>query len=279
MRDIITGYTLASAPTLYHTAGQISLDPGDVLNFRLSEQRYCTGYDDPAGGMFSCPEASEAVQSTQCLACVERALREVCHACTGRTCGNPARYKTCVPVEHFVYLAFYRDDLIKVGVTKAERLRTRIVEQGAWAAIPIAQAGGQEARRIEHEVAMAGWVDRTKMLPLLVDEAPERERCEQLLRMELIKVAQRLPDIRFMKDGPLVWAAERYPAALVHPPRQLDPRTDPLAGRVLGVRGSYLLLDVEVETVACSLRALPGRELTRVEGELVLGPAQRALIF
>lgn len=286
MREIITAYTLAQQPcVLYHTSGMISLGVGEELRYTLSESRWCVGFDQPDGDKGSCPDDALAELGAQCRCCSQRTQLEVCMRCNGSRCINAARRARCVFADHYVYLAFYSDQLIKVGVTKMDRFQTRIAEQGALGAIAIVSAGGQEARRIEHAINMAGWIDRTDILPLLAAEHAGAGEAEALLRQEAMKIRKRIPGVVWMEEGPFVWSAGRYPPPLRMAPRKLVPGRDPLAGDIYGIRGGYLMLTLpaldgftERETVACPLRSLPGREL-RALGDRFAGPAQGALVF
>ena len=72
-----------------------------------------------------------------------------CAICTG-TCLKDE--KTCLE-EHAVYVAMFRPDIFKIGVTKASRLDDRLREQGAdVAAVADYVADGELARRREREL-------------------------------------------------------------------------------------------------------------------------------
>jgi Protein of unknown function (DUF2797) len=72
-----------------------------------------------------------------------------CAICTG-TCLKDE--KTCLE-EHAVYLAMFRPDIFKIGVTKASRLDDRLREQGAdVAAVVDFVLDGELARRREREM-------------------------------------------------------------------------------------------------------------------------------
>jgi hypothetical protein len=289
-RDLITGYSVdPETPLIFATQSLISLREGEELNFALSAQRWCVGFDEPHGGLGPCPDGAKAVENDQCLPCSMRTRRAPCVACKGLNCANPARRANCVFADHFVYLACYDhpsedpsgrrlNKPFKVGVTRAERFDRRIVEQGAWGAIAIAAAGGQEVRRIEYQVTKAGWPDRLNVLSLLARPRVEADQAEALLRDEVRRVAKRVTGVPFVFDGPFTYAGEHFPPTMPMPPRTLNPKTDALAGTVLGMRGGYLLLEAAGETVAVAMRGLSGREL-EVRAEPVLGPAQGAFAF
>ena len=61
--------------------------------------------------------------------------------------------KTC-NTEHSVYLAVFAPDIIKVGVSKTPRLKTRLNEQGADVGVEIARyPDGELARKRERGLA------------------------------------------------------------------------------------------------------------------------------
>lgn len=282
MLDLITGFSVAGDdPVLFSTVKIHSLKPGSRLALRLSGERHCTGYDDPAGNVFSCPDDAPASRGQQCGRCAESSKRLPCLRCTGAVCANPARRAKCVFSDHFVYLALYAEDLIKVGITRAERLPARLKEQGALAGVAITAAGGQEVRRVEADIGRLGWVDRVNVLPLLGAGAPwpvSPQAAHRQLADELEKVRLRLPDLVFMDDGPFVWHADAYPRPHAIAPRLLDPSTDPVAGEIIGIRGNYLILLAAGQPVACSFRSMMGREIV-TDCETAEGPAQAALAF
>jgi len=290
MRDLITGFSVdPHEPVLFARQSLVSLRNGEQLNFSVSAQRWCTGFDEPGGKIGPCPDHAPATEGDKCEMCNLRTRRTPCVICKGATCANPARRTACVFASHLVYLACYDIPVedehgrrlnkpFKVGVTRAERLDRRIIEQGAWAAIAVAAAGGQEVRRIETMIERAGWPDRLNVVPLLARPKVDPHTAEALLRDEVRRIAKRVTEVSFRFDGPFTYAGDHFPAPMMIPPRTLDPKTDPLAGTVVGMRGGHLLLDAGGETVAVTLRSLSGRELTARE-EPVLGLAQGSLAF
>ena len=278
-KDLITGFSVApEEPSLFATQQLVDLSPGREINFELSAQRWCVGFDEPAGTVGPCPDQALAKGGDRCERCADRTRLLPCLRCIGDRCGNPARRANCVFSDHYVYLACYGTDLFKVGVTRIERFQRRILEQGALGAIAIAAAGGQEVRRIEYAISRAGWPDRVNMLPLLNQEPVDQEQAEELLRLQARRIIQRLPEERIVSDGPFVYVADHYPVVDGMTPRTLDPENDPLAGKILGIRGGWLLLQAGQETVAVSLRNLNGREIKARESSVV-GPAQGAFAF
>jgi len=278
-KDLVTGFSVdPEGPSLFATQQLIDLSPGQEINFELSAQRWCVGFDEPGGTVGACPDRAPAKGGDRCEKCIDRTRLLPCLRCTGDRCGNPARRSNCVFSDHYVYLACYGPQLFKVGVTRIERFQRRILEQGAWGAIAVAAAGGQEVRRIEYLIARAGWPDRVNMLPLLAESPVPEQEAESLLRLQSRRIVSRLPDERIVADGPFVYLAKHFPVIQGMTPRTLDPEHDPLAGTVLGIRGGWMLLQAGEETVAVSLRGLNGREIKMRESQ-VIGPAQGAFVF
>lgn len=103
-----------------------------TLKFDTS-QRYCIGWHDITNGeRHVCPDAN-AID----------AKYEQCPACQKRTGFNPAFYHTTSVSSqqearnlepHILYLAYFGDDIIKVGISHAARGNSRLLEQGARSA-------------------------------------------------------------------------------------------------------------------------------------------------
>lgn len=290
LRDLITGHSVdPSNPVLFARRSLVSLQVGEQLNYQLSRDRWCVGYDEPNGGIGPCPDQNLAMENDQCLKCSNRTRLKDCLRCTGASCRNLARRSDCVFSDHLVYLACYElprfdghghrlNRPFKVGVTRRERFEQRIVEQGAWGAIGIAAAGGQEVRNIEYQIFKAGWPDRMNILPMLTQQPIPAATAERLLREEVVRIAEQLRHIHLVSDGPFTYAGDHFPEPMTIPPRTLDPKHDALAGTVVGLRGGYLFLDCAGETVAVALRSLSGRELLP-RSEEITGPAQISLAF
>ena len=122
--DVQVGDTISRYPLLGHTLS---------LTFDLSV-RYCTGWVDMAQHQaHPCPDNATVVDRY-----------EQCLVCRNKTGFNPAFYhaktiskqqETLNQNPHFVYLAYFAPELIKVGISQEARGIRRILEQGARAAI------------------------------------------------------------------------------------------------------------------------------------------------
>lgn len=119
----------------------------DVINFQFNPSvRYCIGrFDMTTGTDCSCPHQEIIpVKYEQCVSCIKA------------TGFNPAFYNTndISPQQlsfnaepHIVYLAYFAPDYIKVGISNAKRGIGRLLEQGARAAIVLAECNSANVAR------------------------------------------------------------------------------------------------------------------------------------
>lgn len=132
------------------TIKRISVSPGTRLTYSL-DRRHCAGtFTD---------DEHVACDRPQAPYCDHHSSTWVCARCTG----------TCLKDEmdcyedHAIYLAAFAPDVIKIGVTRAWRLDTRLREQGADRAAHLRTVkDGRIAREIESELA-SEFTDRVRV--------------------------------------------------------------------------------------------------------------------
>ena len=185
----------------------------------------------------------------QCDSCI--VSPEKCHFDAG-TCREPDWAQAHCMQPHVVYLA--NSSGLKVGITRGTQVPTRWIDQGAVQALPILsvqtrqQSGLVETLFKQHVADKTNW---RAMLKGQVEELDLAERREYLLHIcndELTELQQRfgLQAIQPLPDAqPLTIA---YPV-LQHPAKvvslDLD-KTPQITGRLLGIKGQYLMLDTGV---------------------------------
>ena len=211
-----------------------SLHPGTTLTYGLGARRCAGVRDGPHHTPCSHPDAPY---------CDRHTARWACARCTG-DCDRPL--SSCHE-EHVIYLAAFAPDIIKVGVTRSWRLRTRLREQGANRAAHIETVSdGKLARQREAEIATT-LPDRVRVsakvsgLHLPVDESRWSETLSEF---------EPLAEFEFEYGFTL---AER-------------PIAETLAsGTVIGVQGRILVIEQAGTTYAVNLRDLVGYELTETD--------------
>ncbi len=235
----IVGYDRTPDPALVVASNgvtdRIPLRPGTTLDLGL-EERHCAGHI-AQGRHVPC----EAPETPWCPAHTET---WVCARCRG-TC---LKDEMDCHVPHVVYLAIVAPDAIKVGVTTAERIETRLHEQGADRGVVIHRAeNGRIAREIEAEIG--------------------RSRAERITTRQKIRGLGRAVD----EDAWDAALAEHEPMQEYVPEYSIDVQDQPIpetlaTGDILGVKGRLLLLTQDGSTYATDLRDLVGH--IAVEGHV-----------
>jgi hypothetical protein len=188
----------------------------------------------------------------QCDGCI--VAPEQCHYEHG-TCREPVWADHFCMQDHIVYLA--NSSGLKVGITRASQVPTRWIDQGASQGLAILrtrsrqQAGFCEALLREHVADRTNWRAMLKGEQPLLDLAAERDRLLELCREGLSALQQ-----RFGVQALSVLIGVD-PLRIDYPVQSLPDRlssldldaAQPLGGRLLGIRGQYLLFDAGVLNV------------------------------
>jgi hypothetical protein len=169
-----------------------------------------------------------------------------CAICTG-TCLKEE--KTCLE-EHAVYIAMFRPDIFKIGVTKASRLDDRLREQGAdVGAVVDYVLDGELARRRERELQkryrIKGTVRHSQKM--LVDTEIDWAAWDAMKAKMDINGETKL---RYF-DVPL-WM------------RPLQEK-NMLLGRVIGVKGRLVVLEKDATLYGFDLNNILGAEVSPIE--------------
>lgn len=151
---------------------------------------------------------------------------------------------------HSIYLALFSPDLLKVGVSRSERLETRLMEQGADIGVEIARCeNGQIARAIEHRLSHV-IPDRVSMTSKMrgLTKSVDMEAWERAVAT-LRPIGQPLRFHYF--DEPL--RSEPLPL-------RIEPYTT-LRGRGIGCKGNLLVFERMGMLHVIDMRDLLGYEL------------------
>jgi hypothetical protein len=185
----------------------------------------------------------------QCDSCI--VSPEKCHHDAG-TCREPAWAENHCLQPHIVYLA--NSSGLKVGITRGTQVPTRWIDQGAVQALPILsvqtrhQSGLVEMLFKRHVADKTNWRAMLKGQVDVLDLVAERDRLLAQCAGDIAELQQRygLQAVQVLTSAAPV--AIEYPV-LEHPSKvtSLDlEKTPAIEGRLLGIKGQYLMLDTGV---------------------------------
>lgn len=194
----------------------------------------------------------DSEESPYCRHC--GSLPDPCITCRGECLKET---KTC-DVEHSVYLAIFSPDIVKVGVSKARRLETRLREQGADMGFEIARyPDGELARKRERSLA-ATFPDRISLQ-------------EKLSGMATKVDAGTLREIYGRYDASRIMRFDYFKEPLWMKPIVIEPAEGmAISGRVLGVKGKALIIEKRNTIYAINLDDLIGYGVEAGKGSVNL---------
>lgn len=209
---------------------RVELTTGQEISYSLGD-RHCAGTIHEGQHL--------ACGATKAPHCQDHSHVWVCARCTGECLKDEMDcYDT-----HAVYLAAFAPDVFKVGVTRAERLETRLREQGADRGAHIRTvSNGRIAREIEAGLA-AEIPDRVRVptkregLHRSVDEGAWNQLLEEFDVIDRYQFSHGLD----LADQPMDEVLA--------------------AGTVQGTQGRLLVLDKNKSSYAIDMRELVGFEL------------------
>src|SRR5690554_1686581 len=183
---------------------------------------------------------------TQCETCMMNP--EKCHFHLG-TCREPDWAERVCFSDHIVYLA--NSSGLKVGITRATQMPIRWLDQGAVQALPIARVATRRLSGLLEDLFRREVADKTNWRALLKGDAPllnlaaERDRLFGQFSGELLALQREHGPaaIQLLKASTgqhFHYPVLQYPAKIVS--LNLD-KTPQVRGRLLGLKGQYLLLD------------------------------------
>ncbi|OYD07568.1 DUF2797 domain-containing protein [Paludifilum halophilum] len=163
---------------------------------------------------------------------------ELCHFHQG-TCRDNTFGETHCMQPHYIYLALSSG--VKVGITRKTNALKRWMDQGAVAALPIAEVPTRKAAG-ELEVHLSQYVpDKTNWRRMLKNEIADRDLYEVKNELQHRIPAEFEP---FLLKAPSI---HRFAYPNPSPPEKmtslnLDKQPE-VSGRLLGIKGQYLILD------------------------------------
>ncbi len=171
-----------------------------------------------------------------------------CYICRAKTGFNPAFYNTTEisPAQaqlnkqpHLVYLAYFGEGLIKVGITASRRGHKRLFEQGAlFYAIIAEEPNANDARKLEARLVRSGIKEsvlratKSNILQKKLDLLHE----EQMFKKQLSASGYEKQEVINAMDA---YFFGDIPENSINP----FPVEKPISGLVRGVVGRYLVLE------------------------------------
>ena len=251
------------------------------LEFDFSA-KYCTGWVDFENRCSQiCPDHATVDEKY-----------ENCLKCRDKTGFNPAFYNaSSVSTQqekinqnpHFVYLAYFAPNVIKVGISQEERGIRRLLEQGARLAIKLETfSSALIARQYEAKISKLDGIVET--LPVykkleLIKQAFNRADGERELRQKLLEIEQKI-GVSFPKSE-LIPCEDYFQTTGVDLSRVVLMKDySQLVGHVRSVIGSIVITDYDGQLLAYNIKKLIGYRAQKVDREIELDlPTEQLTLF
>ena len=249
----------------------------DVMGRELSlafdvSTKYCTGWVDFDNHCSqACPDGAMVDEKY-----------ENCLKCRNRTGFNPAFYHAdSVSVQqekinqtpHFLYLAYFSPEVIKVGISQEARGIRRLLEQGARVALKLETfASALIARQYEAKIASLSGIMETvaasKKLGL-IKQPLNAAVAEQALADALVRIQQKL-GLDF-PDRTLITCEEYFHTDGRDFSSVIDMTGNTvLTGTVVSVIGSVLITEYDGQLLAYNVKKFIGHRAQVVQGAVEL---------
>lgn len=226
---------------------------GSTIRLMFNGQINCIACGRKTSKSFSQGYCFPCMRSlARCDSCIVRP--EQCHYYEG-TCREPEWGEANCLQPHVVYLA--NSSGIKVGVTRRSQVPTRWMDQGASQVLPILETGDRlTAGRVEvvikqHISDRTDWRKMLKGIPEPIDLAAHRDRLLEECRNELENINKDSGEEVYITHLHEKEIGIQYPVT-VYPEKvtslNLD-KTPAIEGKLLGIKGQYLIFDKGVLNV------------------------------
>ncbi len=216
---------------------------------------------------------------------------EQCPECQQKTGFNPAFYNTTDISQqqaelnkqpHILYLAYFSPDVVKVGISYAERKLARLLEQGARNAailetFPSANIARQYEAKIARLPGLCESVQLRKKAAILANEHYDSALAEQILRQTIKRITEQL-GVNFANNELLDLSPHMF--AIESIDNDLTEITEPMiAGHFVGLVGSMLVMQQNDRFIFLPLKKYIGYDMniSRTVEQIDLAPVQASL--
>lgn len=190
-----------------------------------------------------------SIKLAECDMCILRP--ETCHFDKG-TCRQPDWGLAQCMIPHYVYLA--NSSGLKVGITRTTQIPTRWIDQGATQALPILKVGTRYQSGVFEKLFSSEVNDKTDWRKMLKGAALEIDLEEK--RDELFELfGEDIDSLEGKFGSDHVSILEREPVVEISYPVEVYPekvtsfsldKAQVVGGKLLGIKGQYLIFDVGV---------------------------------
>ena len=184
---------------------------------------------------------------------------------------------------HFVYLAYFAPEVIKVGISQEERGIRRLLEQGARLALKLETfSSALIARQYEAKISALDGIVET--MPIhkkleLIKQPFERAAGEEKLRQKLLEIEQKI-GVSFPKSE-LIACEDYFHTNDVNLTRAIIMKDqNQLVGHVRSVIGSIVITEHKDQLLAYNLKKLIGYQAHKITGDIELElPSEQLTLF
>lgn len=255
------------------------------FNYNLSKQKYCIGYYDQDGWKKCINTYSNGIgfklwrpYDSQCFNC-EKAQGFKSAFFFGEDPNEQTR--KYLEQKHYIYLAYFYPNTIKVGTAASSREGVRLVEQDALVYAYIAETDGFNVQKLERAISKEMHITetvRSNQKFKNLGNKPNTKNAQELLKSNIDSVIHHFRNSEY-KDW--FYSKEKieicniiddkdiyYPnqtVTLLTPDYFKGKESVPLVGKYLGLRGRYILFENNTEIFAIDTRFLTGRTIDYIE--------------
>lgn len=247
------------------------------FNWQLSTGSFCPGYWDESGDMQICPD--QAVIDDKYDRCKHCEKKDGFRAAFFYGDISNERMQRHMDREHFIYLACFFPDIIKVGTVVSSRKYKRLIEQDALFAYIIASAPGHMIQRLEGDIA--NYLNLTRSVTTRRKTGGmftklNTSRFQKFLHSNLSRLQNHQDLKKYLLSKPELVDFTEHPE-IYYPDSQVFSIDKPLnlAGKFLGLRGRQLLIQTEHGTVSHKTTNIINKQF--VHAEQPIKPENKAI--
>ncbi len=252
--------------------GRKTIRIGDDLSLKILSDPYCAGHWKD-NTHHPCPQNETGTK--KCKICRAREGSFVYTVFDGFNQHNiEPQELQLIQGPHWVYLALFDKDLVKIGVSQLDRKELRQLEQGSHFTLYIAQTpDGITARQIETLIRKKGLADKIKPSQKKDFLCPEITTQEGKTKLkELIESHKNALDTHphlkeFLLPTPefVDWSATYHLPQITQSSKTFQSlkleKEESVSGKILAIKGPFVFLETPDEIIAVCLKDYNGKDI------------------